>query len=487
MMLTMHTMRGAAITLVAMVVGMRLGVALANDAVFAQSRSAPPDDRSFALAPCTAGQEQPAECGRISVLENRALPTGRRIDIHFIVVRSTTPGVKQAVFMFAGGPGAGSTTMVGAVRGWAKSLLAEQDVVFVDQRGTGQSNPLYCGPHAIDHPASAFGHVFDPAWLNACRADLETKADLTQYTTDAATEDVEAIRARLGYERVALYGQSYGTRMAQAYVRRHPDRVSAVVLDGVVPFDQVVPLTYARSAQQAMDRVLAACASDSACHAAHPHTANDVAAVLRLFAQGSVPVTVTTLAGKQVTARMSLGDFGYAVRGILYAGGGAITDLTDLFARAAARHDVSEFAQRYWERQAAMEGGVAFGMHLSVFCAEDVPFADRADIAAATDGTFLSRYLFDEYRAACAAWPRGSVASDARTPVAARVPVLLVSGAFDPVTPLAFAERVAHSLPLSRLIVAPDGGHGCATGCPLAAVLHVLAHHTFDGLPATCK
>jgi len=99
---------------------------------------------------------------------------------------------------------------------------------------------------------------------------------------------------------------------------------------------------------------------------------------------------------------------------------------------------------------------------------------------------FLGRYLLDEYRQACARWPRSPIAADARTPVTARVPVLLLSGAFDPVTPPEFAERVARTLPLARHLVSPTGGHGTVAGCARAAALHVLVKGTLNGMPDVC-
>ena len=142
--------------------------------------------------------------------------------------------------MFAGGPGQPGTGMAGSATGWAGAVRADQDIVLIDQRGTGLSNPLNCPRRAASNPAAAFGHVYDPDWVKACRAELETRADLSQYTTINAVEDTEDIRQRLGYEKIALFGVSYGTRMAQAYLRAHPDTVSAVVLDGVA----AVPLPF---------------------------------------------------------------------------------------------------------------------------------------------------------------------------------------------------------------------------------------------------
>src|SRR5678816_1236470 len=103
-------------------------------------------------------------------------------------------------------------------------------------------------------------------------------------------------------------------------------------------------------------------------------------------------------------------------------------------------------------------------MHLSVFCPEDVNLLTDAQVKAETGATRIGSYIVDEYRTACALWPKAAVASDFRTPVTARVPVLLVSGKYDPVTPPEFGERIAKSLPLARHIVVANSGHGSASG-----------------------
>jgi len=443
--------------------------------------------QNVTLQPCTYGRDNSAaQCGRLTVFENRATLRGRRIDIHFMVIRADQPGARRALFLFAGGPGQGSTMMAPLANGWVKPLRADQDIVMVDQRGTGRSHPLNCQFNRATDPAAAFGHVFDPAAVARCRSALEAEADLTQYTTDHAVEDVEDVRALLGYEQVSLYGGSYGTRMAQAYLRRYPGRVRAVVLDGVVPFDNAVPVTYAKSAQQALDRVFAACAATPTCRQAHPRPADDMAAIRRRLSAGPVRATVTPPSRTPVTAWVSAGDFAYAVRGIMYNARTGM-ELPDLLGHAAATEDLSAFAQRYLDRELGFETGFAHGVHFSVLCAEDVPFPTEREIEEATSGTFLGRYLFDEYRHACARWPRAAIRPDARTPVAARVPTLLLSGWFDPSTPPEFGERVAQSLPQSRLIVSRFTAHGSVAGCAQPAAVHLLANGSFSGMPEVCK
>ena len=443
-------------------------------------------EQDFELRSCPGGRDGRTECGRLTVYENRAAQRGRRIDIHFMVIRADRPGAHQALFLFAGGPGQGSTIMAPVADGWARPVRVAQDIVLVDQRGTGRSHPLDCGLDPEANPAASFGHVFDPAAVSRCRTALERDADLTQYTTEIAIEDVEEIRARLGYDQVSLYGGSYGTRMAQAYLRRHQERVRAVVLDGVAPFDNAIPVTYARSAQQALDRVFAACAAMPACRAAHPRPAADLAAILRRLEAGPVPATITRRTGPPVIVQVGTGDFTYAVRGMLYNARTAL-ELPDILGRAATTGRLDEFAQRYFDREAGFVGRLALGLHFSVLCSEDVAFPTEREIVEATSGTFIGRYLFDEYRQACARWPRAPIRSDTRAPVRARVPVLLLSGWFDPSTPPEFAERVARTLPEHRLIVAPSSAHVSVWGCAGPAAAHVLANGSFTGMPEVCR
>lgn len=403
-----------------------------------------------------------------------------------IVVRRTTGTANEALFLLAGGPGQASTSLVGAATSWLRPVLDTMDIVLVDQRGTGDSGPLQCESDIVAVPAHAFGHVLNPDETRACRAALEVRADLTQYTTDAAVADLEEVRRALGYDRIAMYGGSYGTRLAQAYVRRHPSTTKAVVLDGVVPFDVPPQLGFARSLQQSVDRVLESCRTTNPCRDAYPNLTQDFQALLARLDRGPVSARVRSRTGETVSVTMTKDDFAYAVRGILYSENG-VAEMPTLIHGAASSGDFSELAQRYWVRAVTLGRSIARGVHLSAFCAEDVAYVTDADVEAASAGTFMGRYLIDEYRRACSLWPRAPIAADFRTPLTARVPVLLLSGRFDPVTPPEFAERVARSLPLVRHVVAPGGAHGVAGDCPRPAVLHVLMQGTLEGMPVVCR
>jgi pimeloyl-ACP methyl ester carboxylesterase len=148
---------------------------------------------------------------------------------------------------------------------------------------------------------------------------------------------------------------------------------------------------------------------------------------------------------------------------------------------------VSEFAQRYWDRAQAFSHDFSDPLHWSVFCSEDIPYVTERDITTGTANTFIGRYVIDEYRRACAEWPRGRIHADFRTPVTVRIPTLLLSGVLDPVTPPELAEHVSRSLPLAKHIVSPATAHGSVSGCARPAVLQFLSTGTFAGLPRVCE
>jgi pimeloyl-ACP methyl ester carboxylesterase len=442
-----------------------------------------PAVKNLTLHACVAATE-PAECGTFRVREDRTRTSARILALNLIVLRARAGPANEAVFLFAGGPGQAATDLVGVVRQLLE-IRQTRDVVFVDQRGTGGSHRLDCDLIDPSSPASAFGAVFDVSRVAHCRDALSLRADLAQYTTAAAVADADEVRAALGYDRVLLYGGSYGTRVVQAYIKAYPSRVRAAVLDGVLPLDDG-PISFARSLQRAVDGVFDRCAADPGCAGRHPQLARQFGALVERLRAGPIATSVQHTDGRRVSVQLSLGDFAYAVRGLLYSQRGR-HDLPAMIADAAATRRLDAFAQFYWHRALAFRTTLAHGLHLSVLCAEDIPFAGDAEVDAATSGTFMGRYLFDEYRRACGRWPRARLATDARMPASASVPTLLLSGELDPVTPPAFAEAVSRGLSSSRHLVVPGGAHGSLGSCARSAVARVLATGTITGLPAVCQ
>ena len=433
-------------------------------------------------APCPAnGFGDGAECRVLMVAENPEDPRSRKIPIRYALLKATGPSPKpEAVLLFSGGPGAASTEMVEFVKqGPLAAIRQVRDFVLVDQRGSGGSNPLMCPAALKQHPERAFGTLFPPVAIKECQARLPAHADLTRYTTDYAIGDIELIRQALGYPKLILYGGSYGTRIAQAYARRYPDRTKALILDGVVPFDFSLPLSYAATLQESIDRLIAR--NDSL-----PRLREQWNSLVARFREKPVQVTVTPRSGAPVKVGMSLGDFGYAVRGVLYR-----VDLSQQLAariaEAASTGNLDWFAGRYYSRAADFEEDFADGLHLGAVCNEELVWIKDTDIGPATSGSFIGTYLVDEYRAACRGWPKAKVAPDFQRPLTASIPTLLVSGLFDPVTPPRVADRVAKHLPKVLHIVDSSGHHGSAFGCARPATMHVFREGTLEGAPRTCR
>ena len=438
------------------------------------------------LTPCEAEALQGAQCGTLTVFEDRDAGSGRTLDLNVVVLPSLEePARPDPLFFLTGGPGQGATTLAQPMLQLGDDLRRNRDVVLVDQRGTGRSNPLQC-PLPEDL-SQVFGTVLRPATLAACREELESRADLSLYTTAIAMDDLDEVRSRLGYDKINLWGLSYGTRAGMTYLRRHPEHARTAVLEGLARTGSRSPLYYARHAQRAADLLFSECEADPACSEAFPNARHEMRVLLDRLRGGPVDVTVEAQGGEKVEAQYSLGDFGYTVRGMLYGNAQAMR-LPAMLHRAAAENDFSGFAQRFYQRSAGLSQFVADGMYLSVFCAEDVPHFDDAEALAETEGTFLGRHLIDDYREACAEWPRADIPEGYLEPVRSDVPVLIVSGDRDPVTPPSAAEVAEKHFTATRHIVVQRTGHGVVLGTPclFAAVREFLDSGSVEGLDVSC-
>ncbi len=413
------------------------------------------------LQPCDIrGVPGGGRCGTYEVYENRATRTGRKIALNILVVPAIgVPAKAEPIFWFEGGPGGASTQAAGPVtQNYLRGLRSDHDIVFVDQRGTGASNPLQCDDigENVSNLDGFFGKLFPVKLIRACRQKLEAVADLTQYTTTVAADDLDEVRGTLGYSTINLAGSSYGTTAALVYVRRHPDRVRAAFLVGVATPGFRLPLPFAKAAQNAFDRMAADCATDDVCHTAFPKLTEEFAVVLGRFDHGPIVVSMLDPATeKPRPVTLESESFVEHLRVMLYSTFGArfVPALVHQaylgnflpFQTMAARFNIG--------------GGLARGMYFSVTCSEDVPFISEADIAAQTQGTFLGDRRVRAHIAACAEWPKASVPKTFADPVTSNVPVVFFSGEADGSTPPWIAEAEVRSLANGRQIRAAHTGH----------------------------
>jgi pimeloyl-ACP methyl ester carboxylesterase len=440
-----------------------LGIlAIVAHAVAAQTAQRQP---RLELSPCTVPNIPPAagaKCGTLTVFENRAAKSGRTIDLRVVVLPATgSDRAPDPIFFIAGGPGSSVVDEAGPIAFDAPGLRQRRDLVLVDQRGTGGSHPIVCefyGPP--DSLQSYLGDFMPPAAVRRCRETYAKDTDLTQYTTTIAVDDLDDVRAALGAERINLVGGSYGTRAAQEYMRRHPTRVRAATLFGLVPPSLRMPQHFAADAQRSLDAVVAECAGNETCRAAFPKLATEVRTVFEQLARAPAQVTVEHPRMNRPTAVSLTYDMvAETLRYMLYQSGAA--GLVPAAMHAAANGDYTWLARRSLRARGAFTGSGTFdGLYLAITCAEDVPGTDPALEAREAKGTFLGEYRMRQQRAACELWGRSPVPADYFNPVRSNAPVLLVTGALDPVTPPRHAVEVARTLPNALTVVVPFGAHG---------------------------
>lgn len=437
------------------------------------------------LRPCTS-EEGPTDayCGTYTVYENRETRQGRTLDLRIVVLPALGNDARpDPVFFLAGGPGQGAAQMARGIRELFRRLQAERDIVLVDQRGTGKSAPLDCPSDT--NSLSVLNESDDDglARLAQCLAGFD--ADVRLYTTTVAMDDLDEVRAHLGYDRINLYGGSYGTRAALVYLRQHEARVRTMVLDGVAPPGMRLPLFFARDAQRALDKLFADCEADQSCRSLHPDLA---ARTRRLFERlDKTPVRVRLThprTGEAGEVTVNTAFVGNVVFAALYSPMMAAI-VPELLKRAEA-NDFQGLLALALANEAAGEN-MAIGMQLSVICAEDYPRITPADHRRESADHVFGAHLLTARMKACEFWPKGAVPASYYEPVRSRVPTLLLSGDLDPVTPPSWAEQVREHLPTSRHIIVPGTGHGVlTTGCGVRLVRDFIQRGSADGLDTSC-
>jgi pimeloyl-ACP methyl ester carboxylesterase len=464
-------MKLAAISLSAMLAALTLGSCRSSDADVA------------ALEPCRVpGIEREIKCGAVRVPEDPDSPSSRTIDVRFAVVPAVARN-KQSdpIFVFAGGPGQAATKVGRQVMPVLAELNARRDIVLIDQRGTGRSNPLECETDETSLTA-ALEPAQQIARLAPCLKALP--ADLRQYATWIAVRDFEAIRAQLGAEKVNIWGASYGTRAALEYMRQYPERVRTAVLDGLAPPDMVLPISFALDADAALKSLAEVCVRDERCRTRYPDFEARISALLKRAESGidiSVPHPLT---GATESLRLDRRMLASLLRVPLYAP--QLAAVLPYALADAGRGDFTALVALSAAISAGISENFAVGMHFAVICAEDVPRIDAAAIARANATRFGAAFA-DLYRQACSVVPSRAVPAEFYSVPSSKVPVLIFSGGLDPATPPRHGDSVARRLGNANHIVAPNLGHGIsAQGCAPMLVSRFVRDASFERIDGAC-
>lgn len=426
-----------------------------------------------------------ARCGTLAVPENPAEPRGRRIELNVAVIPADSPTpAPDAVALLAGGPGQAATEAFPALPGSFARLNDDRDILLVDQRGTGRSNPLDCPIDPDELWDVEISREEVQRLVRRCLSGLED-SDPRFYTTPVAMDDLDRVREALGYDRLNLVGVSYGTRAAQVYLRRHPERVRSMVLVGTVPMDEYLGLAHAANLDRAVDALFRACLESEPCTRKFGDPGVALDRVLARVAEAPADLTLThPTTGKRTDLTLGRDGVAGAVRLLAYTPEGQAL-LPLLVGDADDSGELDRLAAQALMTSEDLIEQLSRGMELSVLCAEDVPFYP-ADWSPPS-GTIMGGTLVDYGRWSCEIWPRGELPGGYHEPLDARAPTLLLSGEFDPVTPPAWGERVAAGLADARHFTVRGQSHALlGRGCVDEVIARFVADADFEGLEAEC-
>ena len=391
----------------------------------------------IAFTPCTLAPQfgaasVEAQCGTLSVAENPALPDGRKIalNIAWVPADEEADVLPDPVFMLAGGPGQAATDSYPQVAAAFNEVLKKRNVILVDQRGTGHSHPLACKDED-ETPDTDVSADAARRFAERCRALLSKQADLRFYTTTDAIRDLDDVRKAIGAAHVNLVGISYGTRVAQQYAMRYPHSTRTLVLDSVAPNTLYLGNEFAGNLESALDLQFGQCGKTPACAKAlgNPRSRLD-ALMAKLRSDPPLVRYRDASSGQMKEERLLPAHVAGLMR--MYAYTPLASSLLPLQLNEAANGRYEGLMALSKMLGSAMSEQMTFGMQLSVICSEDAA-GFKADPAAA--GTLLGNQFSEYLGAQCQVWPKGAMPADFHVPLATKVPALLMSGEFDPVTP----------------------------------------------------
>jgi pimeloyl-ACP methyl ester carboxylesterase len=433
------------------------------------------------------GQRRQVQCADVKVPEDPETPNGEQLALRIVRLQASAGTRPDAPLLaIAGGPGQAASEAFLYLDRVFPDVALQRDIYLIDQRGTGGSRRQDC---ELDDEALMQVEP-DPRQIrDASRRCLrEFDGDPTLYTTSVAVRDLEQVRDRLGLEQWHLFGVSYGTRVVQHYLRRHPQVIRSAILDSVVPADRALGPDIALRSQQALDAFLRRCAGDRACNDAFPELKAGLTRLLRRLDESPLELHYESLrTGEFQPLRFTRAHLVGVLRLALYDSQQLATLPPKLHA-AYANDNFVPLARSAEALAEQMAKTLAVGMHNAVVCTEDVPFFDVNETRRQMlQKSYMGDLVVRSLELTCEDWPRGRMDEGFREPVRADVPTLLVSGEFDPITPPAYADAVLQQLPRARHLVVPGQGHFVSRfGCMPRILAQFLDSGQTEDLATTC-
>ena len=457
---------------------------------------------AYESAPCPfdlpAGfvEGETIECGYLTVPENRADPDTRTIRLAVAILRHPDGAPEPDPIIYLEGGPAGSplkVRMPGAESFFGPLFPANRDIILLDQRGVGYSEPALECPgfvevyldlmdKEVEGEQLTLDQVLDKRVeaLTACAADLRQIADLTAYNTAENAADVNDLRIALGYEQVNLWGGSYGSRLALEVMRSHPEGLRSVVLDAPYIPEADIYLSAPGNFDRSLNVLTEECAADPACDAAYPDLrATVIEAQTQLDAEPILTSVIHPTTRQRYPVLMDGAMFMEQIFRTLY-----VTDLRPqmpqmIYDALEGRFDLLLLTAQL---DVLRQDYRAWGMYFSVLCHDEVPFSSWEDFrtAAAPYPEFAGMYTAFEVGglpyAVCPNWGAGEPDPVANEAVISDIPTLITTGQYDPIVPPSFGETATTQLANSSYHIFPGIGHGAIPqdDCPVGMMLAFL-------------
>lgn len=426
--------------------------------VFAQTDSSAGSNnavRAADISQChVKGIKRWVKCAYLQVPLDHQNPSAGLIDTFAVVVPATSGKPEEdPLVIFAGGPGQSASEAVFILYSGFSGILNKRDIILIDQRGTGRSSPLAC-----DFDDDVISMQDQREAVTACLASVQN--DTRQFNLENSVHDFAHMIKALGYAKVNIYGISYGTRTAAHFYRRYADMVRSIIIDGVAPPDYSINLKGPEAADAAFESILTDCARSLECSKAYPDLRQSLDIYLsaarngELRYQGSHPLT-----GEAVDMAISEISAVESVRNALYS----ITSTAFLpyTITEAAKGNVKPIFSQFFSSMD--QGKMYLGMTLSFLCAEDIAKISPQEALEWGKKSFAQDTFYRNFANLCSVWPHAdpnSLPDDLDAPWTGDVPLIALSGMYDPITPVSGGDHVVKTLENARHIIVPAAGHG---------------------------
>ncbi|WP_286830962.1 MULTISPECIES: alpha/beta fold hydrolase [Kordiimonas] len=399
------------------------------------------------------GVRERVRCLKMDVPLDYASPEGEQITLHAAIIPAkSSRSEPDPIWVFAGGPGQAAGEYGVLASAAFREIRQSRDIVLVDQRGTGKSHGLRCEVE----PGEMMSSLDDwTAFVADCRK--ENDIDVRHFTMENVVRDMEAVRQALGYDQLNLWGGSWGTRTVGLYLKRHPEHVRSIIVDGVAPPDVSLFESAPVSAERAKHMLAEDCRNSEACASRYPDFEAQVAAFLDKAAAGDLRYTGNDpMTGDALDLEISFVMAVESIRSVMYSADATV--LLPFVVDAAAKGDLEPLIALY-AGGASVSDSMYLGATLSILCGEEVPRTDMDTLARAAEDSFAKDSYYQYWNAGCKAWDALPGAPDAHDAVTSDVPALILSGDLDPVTPPSMGEHWLKGFPNGRHIVVAGNGH----------------------------